>query len=451
MINLATKPRRLHNAKKGSKLDWLFLLLFALTLIAFAAVDIRYLGTAFNSTMRFVWLLIFLFFLSTRGYLGRGLTGAFGLATLVYLGWIFATVLWSQVPALSAPKAILQVFVTVTFISAGYAWAHKALAEHAFSVFAGMTLLVVVTGVLGAGLAEAALDTGSMVLYRGLAYNPNLLGILVLMSVPWTVWYFHCNYLGKMRRRMIAYLTLGSVLAVLLLTGARSSILAVGVAGATYLYYTGLGRYAAVLGLVLLTGAVVVLNVPDLGSRVWGIVAKGTEESGDVFYSRRGVWEESLAGAEEGDLMGVGYGVSAGITEYIGGFSAADYGREKGNTVLAILEELGQIGLVLYVLMIASFFIRLMRAAARLPNGTLRAQIGLVIGTSLGLIVNSQFEAWFVAPAAPASPFFWSLVGCGMALARMAEQHSRVHRAIRRQQVTTGQAMGAHGVRHATR
>jgi O-antigen ligase len=425
--------------------------LFALTLVGFAAVSTRYLGVAFNHTTRFVLLLVFLLFLLARGYLGRGLTGAFGLATLSYLGWICATVLWSQVPDLSAPKAVLQIVITVTFVSAGYVWTRRATPEHAFSAFCGMTLLVGVTGVLGAALPDATLNKGSQPLYRGLAYNPNLLGIMVLMSVPWTVWFFQNNRRGPFRRRMLAHIALFTVLAVLLLTGARSSILAVGVAGFTYLFYAGFRRYAAILGVALVIGTVAVVTVPDLSDRMWAIFFKGTEESGDVLYSRRQVWEDSLAGAEQGDLIGVGYGVSAGFTEFSGGLSAEGYGREKGNTALAIWEELGQIGLALYIFLLVSFFGRLMRAAARVPNIAMRTQIGIVLGTAFGLVINSQFEAWFVAPAAPASPFFWSLLGCGVALAQMAEQEARMQREIRQQQNSLIQGAMTRGVRHVSR
>ena len=412
-----------------SGLDWLFLLLFAVTLIAFASVGTRYLGVVFNHLTRYGLLALLLLFLLWRGYLGRGLSGAFGLWSVLYLVWVCATVIWSHVPGLSAPKAVLQVIVTVTFVSAGYVWTLKSPLEHAFSAFAGMALLVVVTGLLGAAIAESAIDTGSVILYRGLAYNPNLLGILVLMSLPWTVWFFHLNHrAASAQRRAVAYGAGIAVLGVVLLTGARSSILGVGLTGVIYLYYAGLKRYAVLLGLATLFGSVALIIAPDLVDRLWSIIVKGTEESGDLLYSRRQVWDDSLAGAKEGDVIGLGFGVSAGFTDFDGGLSAEGYGREKGNTVLAILEELGQIGLLAYIMMVVSFFARLMGAAARIQRSNLRAQIGLVLGTTVGMIANSQFEAWFVAPAAPASPVFWSLLGCGIALAHHAEELARVQR-----------------------
>lgn len=420
------------------RFDWVFAILFAVALIAFAAVGTRYLGLVFNHMTRFAFLFLLLLLMFARGYIGRGLTRAFGILVVLYLMWIATTVIWSAVPELSAAKAVLQAVVTITFFTAGYAWTRDRPSQHAFSAFAGMVLLVLVTGVFGAAIAaETALDTGGVILYRGLAYNPNLLGIIVLMSMPWTIWYFHSNHRASLKQRLIAYSVVALTFAVLLLTGSRSSILAVGMAGVIFLYYAGLARYAALLGLALLVGVVAIVAVPELPDKAWSIVQKGTKQSsGDVFYSRRQVFEDSWAGAVQGDLAGLGFGVSAGRTEFSGGLTAEGYGREKGNSTLAIVEELGLIGLTLYTLMILSFFARLMAAAARQRNAALRTQLGLVIGTVFGMIVNSQFEAWFVAPAAPASPFFWSLTGCGLALAQIAERETRSRR--RGRQVLNG-------------
>lgn len=421
--------RHLHDSRTKPNIDWLLLIIFSLTLIAFAAVGTRYLSIVFDHITRFVMLALLLLIVVWRGYICHGFSGAFGVWTLSYLAWTCVTISWSQVPELSASKAILQLLVACTFISAGYAWTRKSSPEHAFDIFAGMTLLAAVVGILGAAVTATTIDTGSTVLYRGLAYNPNTLGIIVIMSVPWTVWFFQANYQKKMNRRILAYLMLVSVLVVLLLTNARSSIFSVGLIGVIYLYYAGFGRYASVIVLFVLVGFVIYIAVPDLTEQIVSVVTKGANEHSDIFHSRRQVWEDSWTAAEQGDLFGVGFGVSVGFTEFSGGFSAAGYGREKGNSTLAILEELGQAGLILYALMLFSFFARLMSAATRVPSKLLRAQLGLVIGTIVGLIASSQFEAWFVAPSAPASPFFWSLVGCGLALAHKAEQLAQAKQA----------------------
>jgi hypothetical protein len=76
------------------------------------------------------------------------------------------------------------------------------------------------------------------------------------------------------------------------------------------------------------------------------------------------------------------------------GLTAFGYGREKGNTQLAIMEELGLIGLWLYGLLLASLFGHLARTFKRFQTRDDKVAFGIVTGAILGMTVNSVFEAW---------------------------------------------------------
>ncbi|MGO9171307.1 MAG: hypothetical protein ACLP7P_05000 [Rhodomicrobium sp.] len=399
----------------------LFFLLFSLTLVAFAVVDVRYLGLVFNQAVRWVFLVLLFAFLLWRGSLGRGLQGGVGALILMYTCWIIATVFWSEVPALSLPKAFVNAIVVLTCVSAGFTWANAMAPNHSLTVYASISAVTVISGVAGVTVPEATMDTGSVVLYSGLAYNPNLLGILIIMSMPWALWFYDESRNKPLRRRILAFFCLALLLATLLFTGARSSILSVGVVVLVYLLYAGFGRSLAILAV----GVSALLVFPSLIDWAWSLIQKGQQESGDILYSRREVWEASLAGAEQGGMFGVGYGVSAGEHVFEGGFSAIGYGREKGNSALAVIEELGQIGFVLYVLLMLGLLWRLISAAHVAPSRAMRIQIALVLGTLLALIISSQFEAWWTAPGSPPSPFFWALSGSGIALSSIAQRAAR--------------------------
>ncbi len=403
----------------------LFFLVFALTLVAFASVDIRYFGVVFNEWVRWVFMALLFALVLVRRSLGRGLRSGVGVMILIYTCWVFASVLWSEVPDLSLPKAFVNMIVVLTCVSAGFTWADATAPNHSLTVFASISALAIIAGVLGATLPEATIDTGSVILYSGLAYNPNLLGILIIMSMPWALWFYHDSRNKHPRRRVLALLCLALLLATLLLTGARSSILSVGVVGLVYMFHGGGKRNAMMVAVGVFVAIAVVQAFPNLIDWAGSLVAKGTQESGDIFDSRRGVWEASLAGAEQGGMFGVGFGVSAGDSGFEGGVTAVGYGREKGNSALAVIEELGQVGFVFYVLLILGLLLRLSRAARIAPSQAIRVQIALVLGTLLAMVINSQFEAWWTAPGAPASPFFWALAGSGLALSSAAERAAR--------------------------
>jgi O-antigen ligase len=144
-------------------------------------------------------------------------------------------------------------------------------------------------------------------------------------------------------------------------------------------------------------------------------VRKNTVAQGaSVMFSRQGPWELSLEMARQGGIIGAGYGVSIGGATFTGGLTAFGYGREKGNSQLAIVEETGIVGLMLYGLVVVALLGRLLRAFRASRNRDARALVGIVLGAILGALVLGVFEAWWVAPGSPESLWFWTIVGVAL-------------------------------------
>ena len=108
------------------------------------------------------------------------------------------------------------------------------------------------------------------------------------------------------------------------------------------------------------------------------------------------------------------------------GFTAYGYGREKGNSQLAVMEELGLIGLGLYVALLATLLSYLAHTFQRIRMRDEKVAFGIVTGAIIGMIVSSVFEAWWVAPGSPEAPFFWGLIGIALGLGRVALQRQNV-------------------------
>ena len=79
-----------------------------------------------------------------------------------------------------------------------------------------------------------------------------------------------------------------------------------------------------------------------------------TEQGTSIIYSRQSAWDVSWNMAKQGGWFGAGYGVSVDRGSFRGGLTAVGYGREKGNTQLAIMEETGIVGLAIHVLIVFS-------------------------------------------------------------------------------------------------
>jgi len=182
---------------------------------------------------------------------------------------------------------------------------------------------------------------------------------------------------------------------------------------------------AAFGGLVVFAAASV---VPTLQENIYErLVLKGTvDESGAIFISRQDVWNESFEQALKGGIVGGGYGITIGdldLENTISVSSAVNYGREKGNTQLAVWEELGAIGLGLYVWLIVALGIDLWRGLRKTKELQKRIELSLVTGAVFGFIVHSIFEAWWVAPGAPESAFFWGMIGVARGMTRRSSYY----------------------------
>jgi len=170
---------------------------------------------------------------------------------------------------------------------------------------------------------------------------------------------------------------------------------------------------AAVAGVL----TVVAPNLSD--STIQRNIYKDADE-GSVFYTRESPWEDSYEAAVAGGMLGLGYGVTYGDYDFEPGLTATNYGREKGNAQLAIVEETGIVGLILYAAMIGLLFWELVTGFLAARSEDFKIMLGLVMGTLFGLTVHSFFEAWWVAPGSVEFGLFWAIAGAGCAMGRAA-------------------------------
>jgi O-antigen ligase len=202
-------------------------------------------------------------------------------------------------------------------------------------------------------------------------------------------------------------------------TYSRAAILSAGMLGIGFCLSFKLSKTGFALVLIgaalLFVGAI---SSAALDTTYKDYILKGSSQEQGIFFSRGEVWRISYENAQQGGWFGAGYGVTVGETDFQGGATAVGYGREKGNTQLAIVEETGVVGLGLYFILLLALFLPLVRAHLREKNTDIKVVLGIVIGALAGLTVMSVFEAWWVAPGSAESAYFWSLAGVGLGLTR---------------------------------
>ena len=138
-----------------------------------------------------------------------------------------------------------------------------------------------------------------------------------------------------------------------------------------------------------------------------------SKDGGKILGRRMILWEPSFEAAKIGGVFGLGYGVSAPNikTPVLTGSHYDDgrYIREKGNSVLAMIEETGLIGLILFLLpmiwIIRKFTIYNSQFTIK-ENFRSNSTLYIVHCTLLAMLVHSQFEAWWVGVGSITFPIY---------------------------------------------
>ena len=335
---------------------------------------------------------------------------------LVFLAWCFLTALWSEIPRLTFYKALAASSVMLPLFLGGVLWAsYQQNLDDIWRFFRWLipaALLVALSGRAGQGLLEQGQNY-----YSGLAGNSNFLGwMMSVIFVPLFWSFMHRRGKSTSLKGIMYTAALLLSLYYLLITQSRGAMLTTAFTAACYFFSTSSGRRSKILATLSLVLMVCFLTIPNFGEFVYQkfiIKGSGTDISGSWELSRASIFEATWAGAEGGGFFGGGYGISIGSdpSEYSGGFTSVGYGREKGNAILAVIEETGLIGLLILLSMFIHFFTKAHSAYKKSLEKSHKIQLGLLVGYAAGMLIMSNFEAWLVSPGSPESLFFWVYLG----------------------------------------
>jgi O-antigen ligase len=396
-----------------------------LAIVAFAALGVRYFGMVFTTSTRWAFLAFLIAVLIPGGQIFSGLKNGYGIILAGYFIWCLMTAVWSEVPTLSLLKSTALMLTALALLSGGTYWATR-FPDKTLAFLAPITGLALIAA-LG-GSASQVVNANYSV-YSGLTNNSNFFGMLVAFSFPYVIYQvYQIIRAPRSRAKSILVAAACAILCFALWrSGSRASMLCVLLT--IFVPVAAVSpnkKIVVILALVVGTlGATVV--VPQIEEKFVEHVVLKSNEEGDVFYSRYAPWKQSYAAALQGGYFGLGYGVSAGNTDFTIGLTADTYGREKGNAQLAVWEETGLVGLALYSILLFAIFKELYRAFRAARDDDAKTKLAIILGMTAGLTAQSVFEAWWVAPGSLESAAFWSVVGVGTGLSRQVlAGHRRV-------------------------
>jgi len=407
------------------KLDWVSWPA-PLLLVAFAAIGVQGVNAIFTDSVRWAVLAAALLLAGSQGFPRPLYSSAFMLGSLALSGWAAASTMWSEWPQLSALKSAAFAAVVVGGTGAGFLWVRRHPIPAALDVLIPLLALALAAGLAGQSSSAFVDMTEGITLYQGGTGNPNFLGALCVMALPLPAWKFLVS--TSSFRRVGWALCLAATLLLIVLSRSRAALLVVFFVGVGAAGVMGWRRAIPVATLGIAAFVTLMLAIPEPGGAITAdLVYKGNRDAG-VLASRQQIWEDTFNAALQGGMWGAGYGVSVGSETVSSSMTTAvGYAREKGNSQLGIVEELGVIGLLLYLLATIALFGLLLRAVRYSQNVDSAAMCKLLTGTLVGMTAHSAFEAWYTSPGSMECVYYWVMAGVAVGLATDARTRNPAH------------------------
>ncbi len=237
--------------------------------------------------------------------------------------------------------------------------------------------------------------------------DPNVLGGLLILVTALTVPQLFAEK-PLLPRRLIGVMV-GTMLVCMVLTFSRGSLLGLSLA----LLIIATVRYRPIIAIALIA-VTIVLFLPMTQDYVGYFVDAFT--AGDRSTQMRlGEYKDALTLISRYPFFGVGFGGSPDIDTYLG----------VSSVYLLMAEEMGLIGLSVFLLTMGTFFYRVFQAwSAGLARDPFLAPIVLgVAGALLGAMIGGLADHYFFNLKFPHSVvLFWMFVGLGMAAMRVGAQ-----------------------------
>jgi len=350
-----------------------------------------------------------------------------GLLSLLFLLpgiWFLLTSLWSSYPIISAERALYFILLSGGCLAAGNLWfrySTKGILD--FLLPANIIVVFICLISLFTNIPSDSWVGGNGKGFMGVFGHQNLLASIILLTIPAV---FSVNIKDQSKKLKVFFVPLSARLAsggillslnllLLALTYSRASILSLLFGVIIYLVLNKKWKIIFYTFSVSALLAVVIYITPSLNNFTENIINK---EYPELYSSRMWMWEPSYRAAMDGGLFGLGYGISDPY-EKVGGagdhFEGERFVREKGNSTLALIEETGFIGLLLFLIPIALLLkhgCMYARVHDKNSHAGMQTCKPLILLASLAaFLLHAQFEAWWVGVGSVQLPFFFIYIG----------------------------------------
>lgn len=338
--------------------------------------------------------------------------------TFAFPVYCLITSIWSLNTFTTLQRSIYLLLIYTGVLSAAILYI-KYSAEKNIEFLIPANILIVIISLVSLifKIPENGWSGGNGLGFMGFAGHQNTLASAVLFTMPLVLVNRIKDKNPKIKvSYILIFLLLSLNILVLLLTYSRASILSLIVGLIIFLLLIKSKKILVLLISISAVALVLYFTIQPVHNSVNGIINK---DGGRILGRRMILWEPSFVSAKLGGVFGLGYGVSAPEikTPFLTGSHYEDgrYIREKGNSTMAVIEETGLIGLLLFLLPI---FISIKKITILHGGQVYNAQFTIkeklknnytfliLISALTAMLVHSQFEAWWVGIGSVQFPIY---------------------------------------------
>lgn len=373
---------------------------------------------------------------------------------LLFTLWALATAIWSYDPMITFPRAFYFAYVAIGIAIAGYLWyVYFSKSFLSFLLPANIIIVAISLFSLITNLPADAWTGGCGIGFMGFAPHQNTLGMMILLTIPSVLFpvfsllknkpertketdlssfhvshlmfHFFCFPSHISRLTFFHYTLLSSIfylllfllnLYLLILTQSRASVISVLLMVVTFLIFTINWKLLITTGLTLVLFITALFFAsPQIKTSVADYVFKTETTIGD---RRSTQIKATLSAAKHGGLIGLGYGISdpkninkKDLQE------GTRYYREKMISVLALVEEVGVIGLGLFLAILGYALwqmvkiVRCKRGDVKRERSNIRMEAAFMIAVLVALSFDAQVEAWWLGAGSWQFLLFFAIIG----------------------------------------
>jgi hypothetical protein len=338
---------------------------------------------------------------------------------------------WSDYPLMTLSRALYLILMYAGILSVVFILI-KYFPKKGIDYFLPSNILVVIISVISLilGIPEDLWSGGNGLGFMGFAGHQNTLASAILFTLPGVIALgmklsaksiaFKTNagdrnqnkktltgYQPSIFNTLMLLLLLTANCLMILLTYSRASMLSLIIGILTFLIITKSKKILAVVFSLSCIILVLYFTIQPINITFNKWVNK---DGGNILDRRIILWEPSFEAAKLGGILGLGYGVSAPeikTPELTGShYEDGRYIREKGSSILAVIEETGFVGLILFLLPL----IYILLNSFRIKYLKFTNHHAILISALVSLLIHAQFEAWWVGPGSIQFPIFLIIV-----------------------------------------